>query len=356
VQLPKREPGRRGIHPKVSTGFQKKRFRGEEMHHERKVRDLELREDLTVAQMVKEFGGLSFNARKLARASDIWVEALESGARVYFSLAGAITPAGLRRVIAKAMERKIVHLVVTTGANMVHDMLQAWYQAHEIGSEFASDEELKSKKVMRIFDTYLSNEQWDKLDNWLEKEFYPTFLDGISSDIAIIKPTEFFRKLGERLHGDNDRGVLATAYSMKVPIYCPAYTDSDFGIALNDANIKLMKEMNKKVIVDPISDFGELVQDVDGAEKRAVVIVGGGAPKNYVLQSGISLKQEKDFGFDYGIQLTTDTPFWGGLSGATLREAISWGKMRSEKSVTVYSDATITLPLLIESVLDRYGK
>lgn len=324
------------------------------MNHRKKVKDLELRENLTVAQLVEDFGGLSFNARKLSRASELWTEALKSDARIYFALAGAMTPAGLRRVIARALEEKIIHVLVTTGANAVHDMLQALYGAHEIGTEYVNDMELSTKKTMRIYDTFLDNKLWNELDKWLEEKFYPSFVQDSSSDVVIVKPTEFFRSLGEDLHNRNDNGLLATAYRMNIPVYCPAYTDSDFGIALNDANEKLMKEQNKKVIVDQISDFSELVKDIDKTEKRAAVIVGGGTPKNYVLQSAISLKQEKDFGFDYGIQLTTEVPFWGGLSGATLKEAISWGKMRTSKSVTVYSDATITLPLLVESVINKY--
>ncbi|MCK5548176.1 MAG: deoxyhypusine synthase family protein [Thermoplasmata archaeon] len=325
------------------------------MHQREKIKDLEMNERRTVAQLVQDFGGMSYNARKLATASDIWVEALENDARIYFSLAGAMTPAGLRLVIAAAMERGLIDILVTTGANMVHDALQALYGAHEQGSELVDDDELKANKVMRIFDTFLSNEYWEKIDKWLEQEFYPSYVPGEGPQTVIVKPTEFHRKLGEVMHNNNDKGVLATAYRLNIPVYCPAYTDSDLGISLEGMN-EDMERFNKKIIVDPISDFHELVKDVERTPKRAAVMVGGGSPKNYVLQSSISLKQEKDHGFDYGIQLTTDTPIWGGLSGATLREAYSWGKMRTHNNVTVYSDATITLPLLVESVISRFGK
>jgi deoxyhypusine synthase len=325
--------------------------------HENKIKDLELKGNTTVAELIKEFGSLSFNARKLSEASDLWAEALDEGAKVYFGLAGAMTPAGMRRVLAGTMENGLIHVLVTTGANAVHDLLQGFYSAHEVGSEHVDDEELKARKTMRIFDTYLDNVYWDKLDNWLEKEFYMSYVDDSSPEVVIVRPTEFFRKLGQILDERGDRGMLATAYKKNIPVYCPAYTDCDLGIALCDTNDLLKKqERNVKVIVDPISDFNEMIDNLEKVEKRAAVIVGGGTPKNYILQTAISLKREVDWGFDYAIQLTTDLPVWGGLSGATLREAISWGKMRTKKSVTVYSDATITLPLVVESVLARNRK
>jgi len=325
------------------------------MHDLKPVKDIELTGKHTVSQMVDDFASLSFNARKLARASELWLDALNNNARVYLSLAAAMTPAGMRRVVARMMEEGLIHIIVTTGSNAVHDALQALYKAHRIGTEFVNDLELKEKKTMRIHDTYLANEYWDKLDKWLENEFYMEYAQESDSELIIKPPSEFFRKIGEYLHNKDDNGMLATAYAKNIPVYSPAYIDSDLGISLDEANEKL-KPVGKRIIVDPAADFNDLILDIQKTPLRAAIMIGGGTPKNFLLQSGISLKNEKDWGFDYGVQLTTDLPVWGGLSGATLREAISWGKMRTENSVTVYSDATITLPLLVESVLSKYKK
>lgn len=312
--------------------------------------DLELKSNMKVTELVESFENISFNARKLAKAARLWTDAVNSEARIYLSLAGALVPGGLRRVIAKCIEEGIVQVVVTTGANMVHDVLQS-YEAHELGDEQADDVKLKKRKMMRVYDTYIPCKDWDRLDKWLETEFYPRLVD--SGKASKLTPSQIFRELGRNISHEVDNGILSTAYQKNVPIYCPAYTDCDLGIALHHANTGILR---KKLIVDQISDFSKLVEDIETASQRCAVMLGGGTPKNYLLQSSISFKEKRKCGFDYAIQLTTDSPQWGGLSGATLTEAVSWGKLRNpERGVTVYSDATITFPLLVEYVLDKKG-
>jgi deoxyhypusine synthase len=317
-----------------------------------KVLDMELQKNMKLMDIIDGFRNTSYNARKLATAADIWLDALQTKARIYFSLAGAMTPAGLRRVVAKCIDNEIIDVLITTAANMMHDALQGAYSSHEIGSEHCNDLELRGKGIWRIYDTYLSEKDWEHFDNWLCNEFYPSFV-GTHKSTVVVRPTEFFEKLGAHLHDLGDNGILATAYSKKVQIYTPAYVDSDFGLALHLANTKLKEKHGTKVVVDTMGDLSGLIHDVESSKNRCVVIVGGGAPKNFILQSSLLPKAVEKRGFDYGIQLTTDSPQWGGLSGATLQEAVSWGKMRTGNFVTVYSDAVITLPLLVGYVLEK---
>jgi deoxyhypusine synthase len=323
------------------------------MHRDR-IHDLELESNMKIAQLVEKFGGVSFNARKLHKAAKIWLAALNDNARIYFALAGAFTPTGFRRVISRAIDANLIDVVIATGANIVHDALQAYPDSHKKGSEYANDMKLRKKKIMRIFDTFVMYHRWQKLDDWLEYEFYPSLVENTNDNNVHILPSEFFYKIGEVLYKNNDNGLLATAYKKKVPIYCPAFVDCAFGIILHWANNLGLKQKNKKIIVDEISDFTNLVSDMDAYQNRCAIIVGGGTPKNFAFQASISFKEDAKCGFNYAIQLTTDMPQFGGLSGATLREAISWGKVNTKKSVTVYSDASITLPLIIEYVLEKY--
>ena len=142
----------------------------------------------------------------------------------------------------------------------------------------------------------------------------------------------------------DERSILRSAYDMKVPVFCPALPDSMIGLQA------WMFSQTKKLTVDAFADIKEIVDICYDSENSGIVIVGGGVPKNFALQSMLVTPKS----FDLAIQLTTDTPENGGLSGATLSEAISWGKISEKASyVTVYGDATITLPIMVAATMER---
>jgi deoxyhypusine synthase len=349
---------------------------------QRFVKDIALNADLTVSELVEELGGTSYNARKLFEVANIWLEAIKSGSRIYFTLAGAMTPAGMRRTIAQAIENKFIHFLATTGANMVHDAIKGTYQAHMIGTENADDAKLFKQRLFRIYDIFLSNDRWAEFGEWLDSTFFPSFVkdrnaisnksanlgktlgekkssaDASQIEEVKITPAQFFSSLGRVLAERNDDGVLATAYRNNVPVICPAFVDCDYGIRLHYANKEVLQpQYRARLVVDMISEYDTLFADMEKHKNRAIIIIGGGTPKNFVLQTSMALPKAEQCGFRYAAQITTDAPQWGGLSGATLREAISWGKIKEEAKTSIcYCDATIALPLIVAYLMAKTKK
>jgi deoxyhypusine synthase len=327
---------------------------------------------LTVKELVENYGGMAFNARRLARAADIWLRAVkDKETRIYFTFAGAMVPAGLRRIVAEALKEGLIHVIATTGANMSHDGLQAFNMPHKRGSEETDDAVLRDEKVLRIHDVFIPREEWNAYDKWLEDVFYPGLAERLRVEetgqgkSVMITPRDFFHELGKFFAEERgDDGILATAYREDVPIFCPAFMDCTYGVTLEVSNRLNISKKGYSLKIDQTGGFSQLVDDMTRAKKRAVVVVGGGSPKNYVFQTSealaergltdvLPLTEGQKEGFHYAIQISTDMPQWGGLSGATLKEAISWKKVDTEaRRCVVYCDATIALPLMIQYVLD----
>jgi deoxyhypusine synthase len=316
------------------------------------IKDLELKPDMKIGELVEQFQDMGFNAGKLGDAANCWLRALESGARIYLTLAGAMTPAGLRRVIAQAIQKKLVHAIVTTGANIVHELNQGWTEGSilKYNGEL-TDKELHEQGLFRIFDVLVSDEKWTPLTDWLEQEFYPGLIHETHEGPLLLAPHEIFRQIGKQMAQRGDNGILATSYIENVPIYCPAFMDSDLGIRLKKSNDKI-SPTKRSILIDQTGEYSTLIEEIKKSKNRGIVILGGGTPKNFTLQCSMAAK---DGGFSYAIQFTTDSPHWGGLSGATLSEAISWGKIKKTENnmVTVYSDATITFPIVIAYLLTK---
>lgn len=337
------------------------------------IEELKPSENLSVKDLVEAMGGMAFNARKLARAARIWLRAVkDKDTKIYFTFAGAMVPAGLRKVVATAMEKGLIHSIVTTGSNMSHDGLQAFNRPHKRGSEDVDDSVLRDENLLRVYDVFVPRAKWDEYDYWLEEKFYPDlvtrFREKEENDfgkVVSLTPKEFFYELGKYLAEEKgDDGILATAYKANIPIYCPAFTDCTYGVTMEVSNRIDLKKIGYSLRIDQTRGYTQLVDDMAEAKKRAVVVIGGGTPKNYVFQTSealserglvdvLPLTEEQKEGFHYAIQISTDTPQWGGLSGATLKEAISWKKVDVEaRRCVVYCDATIALPLIVQYVLD----
>jgi len=316
------------------------------------IRDLTLTSDIKVTDLVEQFKDIGFNAGNMAKAADCWLRAYRDEARIFLTLAGAMTPAGLRKVIAQAIENNLVHAIITTGANMVHELHQGWIDGSLLKDDGKlNDIELRDCGLLRILDVLVVSKKWKVVTDWVEKEFYSNLVYESENKTIMIQPNEIFRKLGKYMNERGDKGILATAFSKNVPIYCPAFMDSDLGISLQKTNLVLANS-KKRILIDQTTEYCTLVEEMRRNKKRGIIIVGGGTPKNFTLQCSLVVR---DGGFSYAVQFTTDAPHWGGLSGATLSEAVSWGKIRpsNKNMVTVYSDATITFPLTIAYLLGQ---
>lgn len=293
-----------------------------------KIEPLKVERGIKVSELVERFCSTSFNARRLGKAGKIWKEMVKEDAFIFLTLAGAMIPAGMRNIVKGILDNRLANSIVLTGANLVHEVCEALGFSHISGSEFVDDVELASKGVNRIYDVYIETSAFEGVERFFMEKFKE--LSGIYSSYQLVW------EIGKGL----ENSFLRTAFEKKIPIFCPTLHDSIAGLHL--------MLYGKKAVLDYSRDTEMLLELCSQNRKMGIVIVGGGVPKNFTLQAMLLSE-----GFDYAIQITTDSPQFGGLSGATLEEAKSWCKLKSDaKAVTVYCDATIALPMLYAYLLD----
>jgi deoxyhypusine synthase len=297
------------------------------------------------AQLLENMSGISFQGRNLSTALSIWKEMLKKDMVIFLGLAGAMIPGGLRKIIVYLIKNRMIDCLVSTGANLFHDLHESLGRYHFIGDHKVNDLELKRAGIDRIYDTYAKEDEFRETDEFI-KEF------ALSLDLERPYATwEFFYALGKKLSKIRKReGVISSAYTYGVPIFCPAIGDSSYGIAL----VELVKDTGKMFQFDVVRDALEISNLALWAKATGVIYIGGGTPKNFIQQAEViaSLQRmSKSHGHNYAIQIVVDAPYWGGLSGCTFSEAQSWGKIHPQaRMVTVNSDATIALPFLVSAL------
>lgn len=300
---------------------------------------MELHRKITVNELVKEMHNAGvLGAGKVGKAAELIAEMFSDPEyTIFLSIAGAMVPAGLRKIIADLVYNEFVNVIVPTGANIVHDLVEALGFRHYIGSFTVQDEKLRHKGLGRIGDIYISQKAFQQLEKWLGEA-----LEEIPEQKRKkIAPYELLYEIGNRIN-DSD-SILATAAKRNIPVICPAIADSIVGFQM------WVFSQSQELTLDPLLDTQKITEIVFDSKKTGEIILGGGWPKHYSLFAN-SFRN----GLDSAVQITMDRPEPGGLSGASLEEAISWNKIKSEgKTVTVVSDATIIFPLIVAAALDR---
>jgi Deoxyhypusine synthase len=294
---------------------------------------------MSVGALIRELGRAgAYNAGALSRAVSIYEKMLrDPDTTRFFGLAGAMVPAGMGGIVSDLIDQGHIDVLVSTGANCVHDIIEALGCRHYHGSPNVSDVELRKCAINRIYDVYLPDAAFTCFE-----EFVQGTLEDLQQEIPFTI-AGLLRAIGERLPS----GILASAAKKDIPVFSPAFQDSMLGLQY------WLFSQTHRVTLDATGDMKDLLDRCFTAKRAGALFVGGGVPKNFILQSMLLTPR----GFDYAIQLTGDRPDLGGLSGATLDEARSWGKLTEEAaSVTVYGDATITLPLLVAAVLEEVAR
>ena len=255
----------------------------------------------------------------------------------FISLAGPIIPGGLRNVITDLVDEKLLDGIVTTGANVTHDMIEALGHRHLVGSETLNDSKLRRRGLSRIYDLLVQQKAIEDLEKTTHR-----MLTAISeSKRCNIASYELLWEFGRQL--PDRQSLLHTAQKRSIPIFCPGIFDSMLGL-----NLWTYSQLNP-LLINPFKDFSKLVNMTYDARKVGVVILGGGMPKHHVL-----IASSYRGGVDAAIQITLDRPDGGGASGAPLEEAISWGKIKGHQMLaTVLGDATVMFPLLTLAALER---
>ena len=302
---------------------------------------------------------ISYNAGRLREGCQLFVDRmLQDDVTVGVSLTGALTPAGLgMSCLIPLMEAGFIDWVVSTGANLYHDTHFGIGLSLHQGTPFVDDVKLRNEGIVRIYDIFFEYEVLLSTDS-----FYRELIQ--SPEFQRPMGTAEFHYLAGKYVAAKEKtlkqhhSVMTTAHQCGIPVYTSSPGDSSIGM-----NIAAMALKGNKLVIDPNVDVNETASIVLDAKssggKSAVVLLGGGSPKNFVLQTEPQLQEVlgiDEKGHDYFLQITDARPDTGGLSGATPGEAVSWGKVDPDKlpgTVVCYVDTTIALPILTAYALSR---
>ena len=335
------------------------------------ISPLPLTKNMTVTELVDDvFDGMGYNAKRLAEACHLFKTMIDGNSTVCLTLAGAMTPVGLGGGIIKMIESGFIDWIVTTGANTYHDMHFAYGLPVHQGDHTADDNELAENEVVRIYDVYIDMERTliaqDKIIQTLtqkavEKNEFP----------EKFSTAYYFKTLGNGVLESAkhpERSFVASASKYDVPVFVPAFADSSVGMGTSYlpvlASARSGKGLKPEDFVDPspTMDVLESAAIVHHSMLnniyRGVLEVGGGVPKNFLQQTGPTISQILGMecpGENYVIQVTVDRPDVGGLSGATINEGKSWGKIpkAGEGNVVPYLDATVGVPIIFAYALEN---
>jgi deoxyhypusine synthase len=324
----------------------------------RKIAPKKIDSKISVTELIDQ-AFLSYNGGRLREGCQLFSERmLQDDVTVGVSITGALTPAGLgMSCLIPLMEAGFIDWIVSTGANLYHDTHFALGLDMHQGTPFVDDVKLRKDGIVRIYDILFNYEVLLSTD-----EFYRTMISGPEFQHS-MGTAEFHALCGKFLAErekalNQQKSVLTTAYLCGIPVYTSSPGDSSIGM-----NIAAKALQGNHLVIDPNVDVNETASIVLNAKmhggQSGVMMLGGGSPKNFVLQTEPQLQevlgiQEK--GHDYYLQFTDARPDTGGLSGATPGEAVSWGKVDPDKlpsTVVCYTDSTIALPLLTAYALAK---
>lgn len=310
---------------------------------------LDLEKVTNVADLLTQYADASIQARNLGLAAQVFERMLTDEERptILLGLAGPLIAAGLRKVIRDLIHFNLVDVIISTGAILYQDYYAAKGGVHAVGNPEADDAELRDLLIDRIYDTYVDEEKFQEFDTSIGRFADTLEPRGYSS-------REFILRLSETI--DDENSILVTARKKGVPIFCPAINDSSIGIGLTEHYYVAKKSGRPRIAIDSIRDNYELTQIVVNSRRTAAIYVAGGVPKNYINDSVVMgyIFGKDTGGHKYAIQVTTDVPHWGGLSGSTLSEARSWGKVNKKANFAMaFVEPSVSLPLLTAYVLQK---
>ena len=310
------------------------------MTKQRPVRDVQLIDGMTVDSLVRELkqsGG--FTGRKLADAVDIIEKMMRRDCTIFLSFPACIMATGTRGVIVELVKRKLVDVIITTCGTLDHDLARTWKKYYH-GDFFMDDADLRHKGINRLGNVLVPDESYGLI---LEKKLIPMFEEILRGKDS-ISTWELIDQVGSRI--EDEGSLLHWCHKNRVPIYVPGITDGSFG-----SQLWMYWQTHRALKIDLFRDEQELSDITFEAKETGAIIVGGGISKHHTIWWN-----QFRGGLDHAVYLTTATEYDGSLSGAQVREAVSWGKVKEgADQITVEGDATITLPMVVASLIDRLG-
>ena len=285
---------------------------------------------------------MSFVSRETANAANIFNEMIkDKDCTIFLTLAGSTSAAGCMHIYRDMVKYKMIDAIVATGASIIDmDFFEALGFKHYQGSQFQDDTELRKNYIDRIYDTYIDENELQMCDKTICK-----IADGLKPKSYTSR--EFIQEIGKYLkkNAKKKNSLIETAYDAKVPIFCPAFTDSSagFGLVMHQE-----KNPKKHITIDSVREFRELTEIKIRSNGSGLIMIGGGVPKNFIQDTVICaelLGKEVDM-HKYAVQITVADSRDGACSSSTLKEANSWGKVNITKEQMVFAEATTVLPLI----------
>jgi deoxyhypusine synthase len=331
----------------------------------KKVKAIEVTTSISISELLRKMAQTGFQGRKLAEVTEIIERMIkDKDVTIMMGLAGSLSTAGQWKIINWFIENNFIDVLVSTGANVSEDIVEAMGFSYYQGHHLVNDKELFKIGVNRYYDVYGREDDYLKMTE-LIAEFIQTLNENYK-----YSSREFLYLFGKYLCKKGIRSIVAIAAEKKVPIFCPAIVDSPYG----DAAL-IAKSRGFNLTIDAVKDYVEFMKIAEKIKDTGVIYIGGGVPKDFIqlfavcadllypdkripnrekISNQRNLTDETYYPHKYAVQITTDAPQWGGVSGCTFEEAISWGKETLEGSFTqCYCDATIALPVIAHALAER---
>ncbi len=304
------------------------------------VKDLTWKPNLTVSELLDQFGGVGYQSVELHKAKELIVKIKKNNAKIFLTFTSNMVTSGLRGFFAQLIELKMADAIVTTVGGIEEDIMKASGEKFAIGSFSADDVELHEQGINRVGNLQITNESYMHFEDMIKP-----ILDQLYQKQKRWTVSDLLREIGLLL--DDERSILYQAAKNDVPIFCPAITDGAFGF-----HLYLFQQKNKDFIVDVVKDFGNILFVATHDQKKAVICLGGSISKHHAILATLL-----NGGAEYALFMTTDHKTNGSMSGADTSEAKSWGKVKDDgDAVTVIGDVTIQFPLAMLAALDELKK
>lgn len=357
-------------HEKLHTGFS---------DHLTPLKPLDLSKIKTFSDLTDAMSNTAFGGRLVGEAVDTLVQmSKDKDTFVILTLSGAMTVAKMGLLVTEMIDKGLVNAVVSTGALMAHGLVESQGMSHFKVPHNMDDKEMYLAGYNRVYDTI---ELEQNLDN--TEEMFFKILDKIDPE-KILSSRLLNEEIGKYLSQNfKQRGILKSAYEKGVPVFVPAFTDSELGLDLALYNRLRLDEGQKIRKFDPFLDLEHYSHLIDKQKKIGIFTIGGGVPRNWaqqvtcyldIIEQRKAVRSEKSKGknpstslragdplmFSYGLRICPEPVEWGGLSGCTYSEGISWGKFQphelGSRFCEVPADATIVWPLILKAALEKLGK
>ncbi|MBN2141870.1 deoxyhypusine synthase family protein [Candidatus Woesearchaeota archaeon] len=307
------------------------------MHY---IKDFKWKQGMTVSEFVESLGQVGYQSIELAKAAGAVVRMKKAGAKIFLSFTSNMVTSGLRGFFAQIIRLGLADIIVTTVGGIEEDIMKASGEQFKIGSFQADDVELHEKGVNRVGNIFVSNESYMKFEDMIIP-----MLSKLYDKKKRWAPSEMFREIGLLLEeqgkangGDYENSILYQAAKRDVPVFCPAITDGSFGF-----HLYLFQQKHKDFMVDVVDDFKNILFTTTPDEAKGVIALGGSISKHHAILATLL-----NGGAEYAVYLTTASQASGSMSGATTREAKSWGKIKDDAdAATVIGDVSITFPLVM---------